>query len=700
MKLKHRFTIIVAVTMIQVLLLVSLILQRSSKMQEMKNYQYEQATVEVELANTINLLNQVAYWGFERNNVKDVFTEKVSIIGEKYAFISTDKILRSFPDEFVQSLSQQIMIWNALSSKFSLVKSALQVIQDTTVSSYAEAIIASDGIRKAAEKYPDEENLQKLVQAAEKIDKQMESILRSGKRLSTLNSDCADKIINILSVKEKANMLFSIIMAIFSCILMGILILLVTRGITRRIEKIRDMTSILASKDFTVQINPEGSNEMKSLMININNMVDKINDFFIVVKTTASKAISSGYVINDSANNTAMATTKIDNNLDQINNEFDEITNSIQVTIDAISDMNDHVQVLVENNEKQTSAIEESNNAVNGAATTLEYINQMAMARSKSAEEMHDLVADGDSKINQTNSVLNEITSQLDKVRQIVTIINKVSAKTNLLSMNAGIEAAHAGEAGKGFGVVASEIRKLAEETSKNAILIEGVVKAIVDSVSEANATSAAASTAFIRVRDNADQIIKSLQEITNGVGSIDNQMHQIKEKSELTACAADEINTYCTNLALRQKEVSEQVDSMNALFLNTKESISQIKKGTGDIVSRISKVRDSSKDGYKNMTDLENVLEEFKTKNEVDELVKQVDEENAIDSAILENINTSGNTEIIDPIYDMAKITPLDGKPADFSFDDIDIETIQSEEDFDFILDDASITEYEDEDE
>ena len=696
MKLKHKFTIIVAITMAEVLLLVFLILQSSKKMQEMKNYQYEQATVEVELANTINLLNQVDYWGFNRNNVKDVFSENVKSVGTTYAFVSTAPILKSFPDNFVQSLSQQIMIWNAISSKFSMINGALDTIQNTQVSSYAQSVISNDGIRKAAIKYPEEENVQKLLKAVEKIDKQMEGILRSGTRLATMNSECAAQISEIIVKAEQRSKLFSLIAAVCSCFLMGFLILIVTSGIAKRITKIRDMTSILASKDFTIKLKPEGSNEMKSLMMNINNMVNQINDFFIVVKTTASKAIASGYVINDSATNTEIATNKIDNNLDVINKEFDEIMNSIQITIDAISDMNDHVAVLVENNEKQTSAIEESNNAVNGAATTLEYINQMAMARSKSAEEMHTLVKDGDNKINQTNSVLSEITGQLDKVRQIVTIINKVSAKTNLLSMNAGIEAAHAGEAGKGFGVVAGEIRKLAEETSKNAVLIEGVVKTIVDAVSEANSSSMAASTAFVKVRDNADQIINSLQEITTGVGSIDNQMQQIKEKSELTACAADEINTYCTNLAIRQKEVSEQVDSMNALFLNTKESISQIKNGTEDIVNRIAEVSKSSKDGYNNMTDLENVLEEFKTKNDVDNLVNQVEEINNIDSAVLENINTSGKAEIIEPIYDMARITPVDGKPVDFSQEE-NYEPIISE-DFDFILDDASITEYEDE--
>ena len=692
MKLKRKFTIIVAVTIVQVLLLVVLILNNSSKMQKIKNYQYVQSTIEVDLASTLNLLNQVDYWDVNLSNISTEFKGKVDALNKNYVFISTDKILSEFSDEFVASLGQQSMLWGIFQTKFAKITNLLNDLEKIQYSSSAASVIASEGVRAAAEKYPDDANLKKALNIVENIHNQMKGILKSGKRLSKLNAECAVVISEVISKGEKMSFFSSIMIAIFTCVLMSVMILLVTGGIAKRIEKIRDMTSVLASKDFTISLKPEGSNEMKSLMLNINNMVNQINDFFIVVKVTASKAIKSGYTINDSANSTSDAAAEIDNNIGKINKEFEEITDSIQFSIDAIRDMNDHVEVLVENNGRQTSAIEESNNAVNAAATTLEYINQMAVHRTKSAEEMHILVADGDSKINQTSKVLNDVTNQLDKVRAIVTIINKVAAKTNLLSMNAAIEAAHAGESGKGFSVVAGEIRALAEETTKNAVLIEGVVKTIVNAVSEANSSSASASTAFVRVRDHADKIINSLQEITNGVGSIYEQMNHIKETSEETACAADEINTYCTNLAVLQKEVSEKVDSMNDLFLRTKSSVSQIKKETFDIVNRVSEVSKSSNESYKNMTDLENVLDEFKTKTSVEDFLKESNGEIIVTEHSLEDSMDPGrDLEIIDPVEGVNEQTPeggesqFSGEDVDAAINNCDIETEDFDFDFDF---------------
>ena len=157
--------------------------------------------------------------------------------------------------------------------------------------------------------------------------------------------------------------------------------------------------------------------------------------------------------------------------------------------------------------------------------------------------EMHAYVADGDEKISATNEILGKIAQQLDEVYEVVTIINNVAEQTNLLSMNAAIESAHAGEAGKGFGVVAEEIRSLAEETSENADKISKVVNAIVVAVENANESSQAAFDAFEKVSNHADQIIGALQEISGGIGKIDNQMQQIKDRSDETSTAADEMN-------------------------------------------------------------------------------------------------------------------------------------------------------------
>ena len=475
--------------------------------------------------------------------------------------------------------------------------------------------------------------------------------------------------------KTQEHSLFLVLILLAVCLLSSVFIMIFVYRISKRISKIHNVSEDLAKKNFTVELEPEGSIEIRNLMTNLNQMIEQINNFFVVVKTTTSKAISSGYSINDSANSTAAATAEIDSNIKKINQQFDIITEIVKKTVAVITEMNIHVDILVQNNNDQTVAIEDSNNAVNEVVHTLEFINEMANSRSKSAEEMYDLVADGDDKISSTTEILAQITNQLEEIKEVVTIINSVAEQTNLLSMNAAIESAHAGEAGKGFAVVAEEIRNLAEETADNATRIAKAIGTVVSSVTEANISSSEASDAFSKVSAHSKVVIQSFKEITNGIGKIDSQMHQIKQKSGVTANAADKINSYCSDLANRQKDISNQVDSMNDQFVQAMLAIRQIKQGTENIVERMKVVSSSSKESYKNMTELENVLEGFKTKTEIEEVISAADSENTIQTIIspeLENIEDFANM-IIQQESNLGTETSSNIEEIDFNLDEIE---------------------------
>ena len=635
MKLSHKFSIIVLLTILEIFILTFMSLNGSKKMQEMKNLQYVQASTETQLSELINYLNRLDFWAFTAQNAYRDWEEKASELNDNFESLGNSKILKEFSPEFRENIDALMNLWYLFKARFTEIEGFLKEIESFKFPMGYTTSFDNDGIRATAEKYPEEEDLQAILSDVEFIHEQMPAILKAENTLKKLNNTCGYDIVAQIEVEEGKFQLTLIITAILSSLILALTIAFVTGNISKRIVKLRDMTKTLADKDFTVSIKPDGSSEMTSLMENINNMVEEINNFFIIVKTTASKAISSGYSITDSANSTAAATNGIDSSIENITQEFEKISSAVSKAIMTISEMNNHIDTLVTHNSTQVVAIEDSNKSFDEAANTLQYINSMATERCRSAEEMHDFVADGDEKITSTANMLSLITQQLGEIHDVVTIINNVANQTNLLSMNAAIESAHAGEAGRGFSVVAEEIRKLAEETAKNAKRIKTVVNNIVSSVSEANKASTDASNAFAKVSLHADQVINSLKEITERINNIGSQMDNIRTKNDETAVAAEKISSFCGELAEKQQSVSADVDYMNSLFLETRKDINQIKKDTGDIVTRIRVVSDTSKESYKNMTDLENILEQFKTNSEVEEAVSQADAENTITTIV-----------------------------------------------------------------
>lgn len=635
MKLKAKFSIIAIVASFQMAILVLFTFVGFSFTKQLSNYQYLENSAQVGILGITNYLNKTVSWGVDLDTIHTDWQKELISVNKKMHQLQDSPVIKLFPEEFAEKSDEANKSWTKILSKVNPFNNQFKTMQDTPLADNIKGYVSRNGIIAAYELYPDDKNMETVYSQQLLIHTQMRDLMKEQAILQDYLGEMNAILVEQLEKYQKMIYLVETILGLIFCVLIFVLIFSGTDVVRKNILKIRDFSSELAEKNFSKEILPTGSNEMQALMRNMNGMVQAINDFFIIVKKTAAKAISSGYSINDSATSTAAATNEINLNIESITQEFEQIDASVNRTVAAVDEINRQVEILVIDNAEQTSAIDESTSSILAMAEKLQSIKDNAMERTKSAEEMRNLVADGDQKIASTTEILEDVMSKLDEIGEVITIIDSVSEQTNLLSMNAAIESAHAGEYGKGFAVVAEEIRALAESTADNAQKINESITNIIKRVTEANGSSKDAAMAFSKVSNHSAEVIDSFKEITNGIEQIDAQTKQITQKTDLTASAADKINDYCVNLASQQDTISVEISSINNLFKQALEEIKGIQMGTEDIVNRMAAVGSLSKESYKNMTDLENVLEQFKTSSETDAEEQQEIEENTIQNVI-----------------------------------------------------------------
>jgi methyl-accepting chemotaxis protein len=218
----------------------------------------------------------------------------------------------------------------------------------------------------------------------------------------------------------------------------------------------------------------------------------------------------------------------------------------------------------------QTTAVERSSAAVEEMAASILQMTRSAQEKSKSVEALAQEASLTESTFDETIKSLTGLEKSSGEVLEVIAVIEEIASRTNLLAMNAAIEAAHAGDSGKGFAVVADEIRKLAEETNENSRISRDILTKNDADIHAVVSASEESQIQFRNIQKRTAEVREALEEIIRGMAEVSQ--------------GTTEINEVIAGLQSIHHSVSESVDSMGAIITNTRSAFASIQERAGGV--------------------------------------------------------------------------------------------------------------------
>jgi methyl-accepting chemotaxis protein len=403
-------------------------------------------------------------------------------------------------------------------------------------------------------------------------------------------------------------LLIGIIIALAMVAFISIGAFILSQSISKPLKQMVQVLGDIGEGDLTKRLEAASKDEIGDMTRSFNHTLNKIGGLIKLIRQKAQSLSKTGSDLSMNMNTTAAAINEIAAAIQGLHKQVSHQSDKVGDTGQAIETINAHITGLSAQVEQQAASVSQSSSAIEEMLANIQSVTNTLIKNVDNVQTLAEASGVGRVGLEEVAGNLQNIARDSEGLLEINQVMENIANQTNLLSMNAAIEAAHAGEAGKGFAVVADEIRKLAESSGEQSKTISEVLKKIKDSIDRITRSTKDVLNKF----ESIDGGIKTLAEQE---GHIRNAMEEQGVGSKQILDAVSHLNAISGDVKQRSqvmhgssKEIIATRQTLESITQEIRHGMHEMASGADQINTVVNQVNDIS---YQNQKDIDELIQE-----------------------------------------------------------------------------------------